>query len=78
MKRILSVIACFIALIFMSFAITKDEPTYKNLKVLPRNTNKKQMDSIMHHFAVSPYLPICATVAISTSASGFTRPHWMQ
>jgi hypothetical protein len=53
MKRILSVIVCFIALILMSFAVTKDEPTYKNLKVLPKNTNKKQMDSVMHHFASS-------------------------
>ena len=53
MKRILSVIVCFIALILMSFAVTKDEPKYKNLKVLPKNINKKQMDSVMHHFASS-------------------------
>jgi hypothetical protein len=53
MKRILSVIVCFIALILMSFAVTKDEPTYKNLKVLPKNINKKQMDSVMHHFTSS-------------------------
>jgi hypothetical protein len=53
MKRIFSVTVCFIALILMSFAITKDEPTYKNLKVLPKNTNKKQMDSVMHHFTAS-------------------------
>ena len=53
MKRILSVTACFIALIFMSFAMTSAEPTYKNLKVLPKNTNKKQMDSVMHHFTAS-------------------------
>jgi hypothetical protein len=53
MKRILSVIACFIALVLMSFAVTKDEPTYKNLKVLPKNINKKQMDSVMHHFTSS-------------------------
>ena len=53
MKKIFSVTACFIALILMSFAVTKDEPTYKNLKVLPKNTNKKQMDSVMHHFTAS-------------------------
>ncbi len=53
MKRILSVIVCFIALILMSFAVTKDEPTYKNLKVLPKNINKKQLDSVMHHFTSS-------------------------
>lgn len=53
MKKIFSVTACFVALILMSFAVTKDEPTYKNLKVLPKNTNKKQMDSVMHHFTAS-------------------------
>ena len=31
------------------------------------------------HVVPCPYfLPICAVVAISTSASFFTRPHWMQ
>src|SRR5918993_4312880 len=53
MKRILTVITCFLALVLMSFAITKAEPQYKNLKVLPKNTNKKQMDSVMHHFSAS-------------------------
>ena len=53
MKRMLSITACFIALIMMSFAITKDEPRYKNLKVLPKNISKQQMDSVMHHFATS-------------------------
>ena len=37
----------------MSFAITNAEPQYKNLKVLPKNTTKKQMDSVMHHFTAS-------------------------
>jgi hypothetical protein len=50
MKRILSIIICFVALVLMSFAITKADPQYKNLKVLPKNTTKKQMDSVMHHF----------------------------
>jgi hypothetical protein len=53
MKRVLTVTICFIALVLMSFAITKDEPLYKNLKVLPKNTTKKQMDSVMHHFTGS-------------------------
>lgn len=37
----------------MSFAITKDEPLYKNLKILPKKTTKKQMDSVMRHFTQS-------------------------
>ncbi|HZF64616.1 MAG TPA: c-type cytochrome [Chitinophagaceae bacterium] len=53
MKRVLTVTICFIALVLMSFAITKDEPLYKNLKILPKNTTKKQMDSVMHHFTGS-------------------------
>ena len=53
MKRTLTITACFIALILMSFAVTADEPQYKNLKVLPKNTNKQQMDSIMKSFSAS-------------------------
>jgi hypothetical protein len=53
MKRVLTITACFTALILMSFAITEDEPRYKNLKVLPKNTNKQQMDSIMKSFSAS-------------------------
>ena len=53
MKRILTVVTCFLALVLMSFAITNAEPQYKNLKILPKNTTKKQMDSVMHHFTAS-------------------------
>ena len=53
MKRILTVCAFFIALVLMSFAITNAEPRYKNLKILPKNIDKKQMDSVMHHFTAS-------------------------
>ncbi len=48
---ILAFIVCFISI---SFAFMRDTPPrYENLKVLPKNTNKKQMDSIMKHFASS-------------------------
>src|SRR5215210_7456946 len=53
MKRILTVITCFLALVLMSFAITNAEPQYKNLKVLPKNITKQQMDSVMRHFTAS-------------------------
>lgn len=33
--------------------IQSDEPKYQNLKVLPKNTTKQQMDSIMRHFSLS-------------------------
>lgn len=53
MKKTVTIISCFIAFILMSFAITKDEPRYKNLKVLPKNITKQEMDSVMHHFTGS-------------------------
>ena len=53
MKRIAITTACFAALLLMSFAITKEERLYKNLKVLPKNTTKKEMDTIMKQFAQS-------------------------
>lgn len=53
MKRTVTIAACFVAFLLMSFAITKDERLYKNLKVLPKNTTKKQMDSVMRHFTAS-------------------------
>jgi len=44
----------FVALMMMSFIISKDDPPrYKNLKILPKNTTKEEMDSLMHHFAAS-------------------------
>ncbi|MEO7767059.1 MAG: c-type cytochrome [Ferruginibacter sp.] len=52
MKITFTVILGCVALIMMSFLISNDEPpTYKNLKVLPKNITKDQMDSVMHHFA---------------------------
>lgn len=54
MKKTLLIITAFVCMIIISFAFTKaDEPRYKNLKVLPKNTNKQQMDSVMHHFTGS-------------------------
>ena len=37
----------------VSLAFTNAKPRYKNLKVLPKNTTKEQMDTIMKHFTVS-------------------------
>lgn len=43
----------FATMVFASLAFTKDEPQYKNLKVLPKNITKQQMDSVMHQFTGS-------------------------
>jgi Photosynthetic reaction centre cytochrome C subunit len=53
MKKTWIITTCFVALVCMSFAVTKDEPLYKNLKVLPKRTTKAEMDSVMKHFTVS-------------------------
>ncbi|HEX2609201.1 MAG TPA: c-type cytochrome [Flavisolibacter sp.] len=53
MKRSFLVTLCFTLLIASSLAFTKDDPLYKNLKVLPKNITKPQMDSVMHHFTGS-------------------------
>ena len=54
MRRTFVVTLGLIAMIVVSFAFTAEEPPrYKNLKVLPKNTTKEQMDSVMHHFTGS-------------------------
>lgn len=53
MKRTTLVTLGFLLVILASFAFTntkKDDGLYKNLKVLPKNITKEQMDSVMHHF----------------------------
>lgn len=53
MRKSLLITALFSAMVVMSLAFTKDEPQYKNLKILPKNITKKQMDSVMHQFTGS-------------------------
>jgi hypothetical protein len=53
MKRSFLVISGFVLMISISLAFTEtkhDDPIYKNLKILPKNITKEQMDSVMHHF----------------------------
>lgn len=52
MKKTL-LIAVLVCLISISFAFRQNPVRYENLKVLPKNTTKKEMDSIMKHFASS-------------------------
>lgn len=53
MRKSLFVTALFATVVTASLAFTADEPRYKNLKVLPKNITKQQMDSVMHHFSAS-------------------------
>lgn len=54
MKKTFAVVLGFAAIISLSLAFTKKEdPVYKNLKVLPKDITKEQLDSVMHHFTAS-------------------------
>lgn len=59
MKKTLLVIMAFTSLVALSCAVTQMKssgpanPQYKNLTVLPKDINKEQMDSVMHHYTAS-------------------------
>jgi hypothetical protein len=53
MLKSVSIFLVASALAAVSFAFKKEDPGYKNLKVLPKNIGEAQMDSIMHHFTIS-------------------------
>jgi hypothetical protein len=52
MKKTL-LIGTLVCLISLCFAFQQTQVKYENLKVLPKNTTKKEMDSIMKHFSMS-------------------------
>ena len=53
MKKSFLVTLSLIAMITISLAFTRNDPEFKNLKVLPKDITKKQLDSVMHHFTNS-------------------------
>lgn len=55
MKRTFLVTLAFVGMVALSCAVTNPSSNslYKNLKVLPRDITKEQMDSVMHHFTAS-------------------------
>lgn len=53
MKKSFFVTLALAGMVTISLAFTKDDPIYKNLKILPKNITKQQMDSVMHHFSAS-------------------------
>src|SRR3954469_23772051 len=53
MKKSFLVTLGLVGMIAVSLAFTKQDPQYKNLKILPKNITKEQMDSVMHHFSLS-------------------------
>jgi hypothetical protein len=56
MKRTILVSLAFVGLIAFSCAVTNQgsaNSQYKNLKVLPKDITKEQMDSVMQHYTTS-------------------------
>jgi hypothetical protein len=53
MKKSLIIAFGLMTMVVLFSAFTQDDPKYKNLKVLPKNITKEQLDSVMHHFSAS-------------------------
>ena len=54
MKKTFLVVLGFAGLLSLSLAFTgKEDPIYKNLKILPKDITREQLDSVMHHFTAS-------------------------
>ena len=53
MKRSFFVTLILAGTVAVCFGFTQDEPKYKNLKILPKNITKHQLDSVMNHFTAS-------------------------
>lgn len=53
MKKTLFILFALTGLIISAAFTTLDPPKYKNLKILPKDTSDKAMDSIMKHYSVS-------------------------
>ena len=53
MTRSFLVIMILFCMIIVSLAFSRKEDPFKNLKILPKDITKKQLDSVMDHFSVS-------------------------
>lgn len=50
-KKKITVFCTLIALVVLGIAASAPaDPTYKNLKILPKNITHDELDSVMHHF----------------------------
>lgn len=53
MKKSLVVTVTMVLMISISLAFTRNDPEFKNLKVLPKDITKAQLDSVMDHYIIS-------------------------
>lgn len=52
-KSFLTIIACIAGVLIFQAFTTTPPPEFKNLKILPKNISKDDLDSVMHHFTAS-------------------------
>jgi hypothetical protein len=52
-KSLIIIIACALGVISFQAFTTYDEPGFQNLKVLPKDISKHDLDSVMHFFTAS-------------------------
>jgi len=51
MKKTLAVVLALTGIVTACLAFRKDDPGYKNLKILPQDITPQQLDSVMAHFS---------------------------
>ena len=52
-KSFFVIIACIACVLMFQAFTTSNEPRFKNLKVLPQDITKDDLDTVMHHFTAS-------------------------
>ena len=52
-KSVLVIIACIACVLMFQAFTTTHEPMFKNLKILPEDISKDDLDTVMHHFTAS-------------------------
>ncbi len=52
-KSIFIIIGCVLSVLIFQAFTTTPQPRFKNLKILPKDISKDDLDSVMHHFTAS-------------------------
>jgi hypothetical protein len=52
-KSLLIIIACVLSVFLFQAFTTNHQPRFQNLKILPKDISKDDLDSVMHHFTAS-------------------------
>jgi hypothetical protein len=52
-KSVIIIIGCIVSVVLFQAFTNKQDPEFKNLKILPKDISKHDLDTIMHHFSAS-------------------------